>query len=316
MSETKPLRKLGLNQVFPSPTDVDGTAKKTNSVVAIHGLDTRSPTTWIAWKENGRPESGDVHWLKDEDMLPRVLPNSRIFTYDWNANIDHDAATQSLLGHADKLLNKLRIERAKDSKNRPIIFIASCFGGLLLAKALLLASEAFGDYQEIYQSTTGAVFLGTPFQGTNQGFCTAAHLRVAVAVSSGSETTKELLTYLRNEPNERGELDQLVERFCVMINHEQFIIPVVCFYETQETDFTKVIKDLPPEFVKGLGGHTAGILVPKSSACLQGKERHELSVRHSMLSKFARPDEDSFETVCYNLKDFVTKAEKRLRDRS
>lgn len=48
-------------------------------------------------------------------MLPAFLPNCRMLTYDWNANIDKDAETQSLLGHADKLLLKLSIERVKVS---------------------------------------------------------------------------------------------------------------------------------------------------------------------------------------------------------
>lgn len=48
-------------------------------------------------------------------MLPKFLPNCRMLTYDWNANIDKDAETESLLGHADKLLLKLSIEISKVS---------------------------------------------------------------------------------------------------------------------------------------------------------------------------------------------------------
>ena len=44
-------------------------------------------------------------------MLPSIIPRSRIFTYDWNANFDHTYATQSLLGHADALLHRLYMER-------------------------------------------------------------------------------------------------------------------------------------------------------------------------------------------------------------
>ncbi|RTE78459.1 hypothetical protein BHE90_007052 [Fusarium euwallaceae] len=249
-------------------------------------------------------------------MLPSVLPDCRILTYDWNANIDKDAATQSLRGHATTLLDKLHIDRDESGKNTPILFIASCFGGLLLAEALLLASDPFRNYQDIYHSTIGAIFLGTPFQGTHEGFCTAAELRVAVAVSSGAETAKGLVAFLKNEPDERGYLDQLVERFYFMINDKKLGIPVVCFYETQETDFTKVIKKLPSKFVKTLDGKKRGILVPKSSACLWGHEHHELSVRHTMLCKFSGPEEDSFKTVCYSLKRLVAEGEKRRQERA
>lgn len=106
----------------------------TPSIVAIHGLDTQSPRTWIAWKIDGDSSSGDVHWLKDETMLPAVIPNSRIFTYDWNASLDQTRSAQFLLGHATDFLSKLYMARLSEGNDRPIIFIASCFGGLLLAK--------------------------------------------------------------------------------------------------------------------------------------------------------------------------------------
>jgi len=131
-------RKFGLKQVFPdqnddsSETDID--------IIAIHGLDTQSPKTWVAWKD-GDPTSGEVHWLQDHNMLPNIIPNARIFTYDWNANFDSNPATDILLGHADGLLDRLHICRSKDTSNRPIIFIASCFGGLLLVKVRIPVAE-------------------------------------------------------------------------------------------------------------------------------------------------------------------------------
>lgn len=73
-----------------------------------------------------------VSWLSDSDMLPAALPEARIFTYDWNANYFKDAPVQTLLGHADTLL-KL-VSEGRGSQTRPIIFVASCFGGLILAE--------------------------------------------------------------------------------------------------------------------------------------------------------------------------------------
>ncbi|RSL89781.1 hypothetical protein CEP51_001076 [Fusarium floridanum] len=315
ISMEKP-RKLGLNQVHPDPTDIEETSKKRVIVVAIHGMDTQSPKTWIAYEKDGDPESGEVNWLKDKNMLPSVLPDCRILTYDWNANIDKGAATQSLRGHATTLLDKLHIDRDESGKSLPILFIASCFGGLLLAEALLLASDPFQNYQDIYHSTIGAIFLGTPFRGTHDGFFTAAELRVAVAIASGAETAKGLVAFLKSEPDERRYLDQLVERFYDMINNKKLGIPVVFFYETRETDFTKVIKKLPSKFVKTLDGKKRGILVPKNSACLWGHEHHELSVRHTMLCKFSGPEDVSFKTVCYSLKRLLVEGEKRRQERA
>jgi hypothetical protein len=65
-------------------------------------------------------------------MLPAAIPEARIFTYDWNANYFENAPVQMLLGHADNLLAHVIGEQG--STSRPIIFIASCFGGLVLAE--------------------------------------------------------------------------------------------------------------------------------------------------------------------------------------
>lgn len=74
------------------------------------------------------------------------------------------------------------------------------------------------------------------------------------------ETSNDLVRYLENEPSERGELDELVQRFCEMLAAEEFKFPIFCFYETQRTDFTKVIRNLPPEFLKLLDSDKKGIV--------------------------------------------------------
>jgi hypothetical protein len=65
-------------------------------------------------------------------MLPAAIPQARIYTYDWDANCFLAAPVQTLLGHADNLLALVAGERG--SRVRPIIFVASCFGGLILAE--------------------------------------------------------------------------------------------------------------------------------------------------------------------------------------
>ena len=91
----------------------DSTPANGASIIAIHGLDTQSPRQWVAWKQDGDPTSGEVHWLKDAHMLPQKIPSARIFTYDWNANIDQGAAADGLLGFADGFLNELHMQKYK-----------------------------------------------------------------------------------------------------------------------------------------------------------------------------------------------------------
>lgn len=66
-------------------------------------------------------------------MLPKAVPEARIFTYDWDASFFKDAPVQTLFGHATTLLNDL-VAEYRGAKIRPIIFVASCFGGLVVAK--------------------------------------------------------------------------------------------------------------------------------------------------------------------------------------
>ncbi len=65
-------------------------------------------------------------------MLPEAIPEARIFVYDWDANCFNDAPVKTLLGHGDTLLRLVAASRG--SELRPIIFVASCFGGLILAE--------------------------------------------------------------------------------------------------------------------------------------------------------------------------------------
>ncbi|XP_044720024.1 ankyrin repeats (3 copies) domain-containing protein [Hirsutella rhossiliensis] len=267
-------RKFGLNQVYPDQSD--GSIKTDLDIIAIHGLDTQSPGTWVAWKDDGDPTSGHVHWLQDQNMLPSVIPNARIFTYDWNANFDDNPATDLLLGHADALLDRLHICRFKDSGNRP----------------------PYSSHPALVVCCWSRHFTG---RGSHESFFTATQLRVVVAIHMRGDSSSELVKYLGNDAGGRGELDEIVQRFCEMVEDKEFKFPMVCFYETQPTDFTTVIRKLPPEFIKCLGSDNKGILVERHSACLQGPRRIGLDVRHAMLSKYAGPEDDAFKRVSTRL---------------
>ncbi|KAH8726766.1 hypothetical protein GQ44DRAFT_825709 [Phaeosphaeriaceae sp. PMI808] len=66
---------------------------------------------------------------------------------------------------AQRFLAALKRERRKDP-TRPMILIAHCFGGLVILKvALLDALEDRIKWRDIFESTAGIVFLGTPFRG-------------------------------------------------------------------------------------------------------------------------------------------------------
>lgn len=80
-----------------------------NSIVAVHGLDTSSPKTWLAYEKDGPPDirGHAFNWLSDADMLPTVVPKARIWTFDYNANYHSNAPVVDLLALGETLLRSL-----------------------------------------------------------------------------------------------------------------------------------------------------------------------------------------------------------------
>jgi hypothetical protein len=141
----------------------------------------------------------------------------------------------------------------------PILFLVALRAielTLSFLKALVRASEKFtsrGDkYNEILNCIVGVAFLGTPFQGSWNAGYTAAQLRIAAAIQTGSEHSQELVQYLgRGSEHRSSPLDELVQRFCEMTSHNYFKFKIVCFYETRATNFCAVLKRLPEGYAKG-----------------------------------------------------------------
>jgi len=234
MAESEGSRR-GLHQEWP-PLEKSTSPEIKIDIVAIHGLDTEAPKTWVAYEKEGDLNSRPVHWLKDEDMLPSVIPAARIFSYNWNANTFSDAAVDDLLGHANALLDKLHQQRCSGQQHRPIIFIASCFGGLLLSKALNLASASRSEYHDIVASTVGIAFLGTPFRGTPAASATVVRTRLASIV--GMTASDRLV---RDLDGKSGVFEDIVQTFSNLVHTWNSQIPIRCFYETLPTNVFRAV---------------------------------------------------------------------------
>ena len=91
-----------------------------SSIVAVHGLDTSSPKTWLAYEKDGPAEvrGRAFNWLCDDDMLPAVVPKARIWTFDYNANYHSNASVVDLLALGEMLLRNLSEVRTKVSSLR------------------------------------------------------------------------------------------------------------------------------------------------------------------------------------------------------
>ncbi|KAK4096674.1 hypothetical protein N658DRAFT_335672 [Parathielavia hyrcaniae] len=113
-------RGVHLGQVNPDKNEAD-----TNiDIIAIHGLDTKSPDTWT-WVDPSDP-TNTCNWLADPRMLPSRVGAARIFTCDWPADLLQPSGL---------------VQKTIEEENRPVFFIASCLGGIVLAKALVDAGK-------------------------------------------------------------------------------------------------------------------------------------------------------------------------------
>ncbi|KAF8509768.1 hypothetical protein BU17DRAFT_55925 [Hysterangium stoloniferum] len=132
----------------------------TRSIVAIHGLDGHRERSFTA--------SNGVLWLRD--LLPKSIPNARILTYGYDARTHGKNRSQQMLYDlSTNFMAKLSNFRVYTKTNRPLIFVAHSFGGIMLKNALIQAhldgDEHLSHHKAIASFTYGIIYLGTPHQG-------------------------------------------------------------------------------------------------------------------------------------------------------
>ena len=230
------MRGVSLVEVHPgdrkgTDTDID--------IIAVHGLDTKSPDTWI-WRSNNPDDSG-VNWLANEEMLPKRVGRARIFTCDWPANLLQESTSirKTMKEFARLLLagiQNMRIKYMKQpgaTENRPILFIASCLGGIILMEALVIADHDQSDYISLRRATGGIVFLATPFRGT--AFQDVANWAVPVLKARASLQHQVVTTLLDSVKGPTADLTERVGGFTRMCQDRHHPCRVFNFYEGEKT---------------------------------------------------------------------------------
>ncbi|KAM0804501.1 hypothetical protein BDR22DRAFT_878961 [Usnea florida] len=223
-----------LTQLFPKDNSI---ANTTIDVIAVHGIETQSPRTWTFYERDEEPRGRGTNWLCDEDMLPKVLPQARIWAYDYNSNCYSDNAQEiDILALGDTFLAILKEHQEQGIRERMLVFIGSCFGGIVIAQALVRAFRNRARYKRLIDSTVGVVFLGTPFRGT--GSTGIAQWLVLIRRFMGKETSESLLEGLREKDN---SLNNTIHEFAEMMIQKRDRIQICCFYETRQTQIAKAV---------------------------------------------------------------------------
>ncbi|KXJ84913.1 hypothetical protein Micbo1qcDRAFT_154579 [Microdochium bolleyi] len=312
----------GLVQVFDGSADTETDL----DVIAIHGLDTRSPDTWT-WRDRGQ-SSGPVNWLQDSAMLPSIVGRARIFTCDWPAQMLQKSIPTTLEESAEFLLQTMNHhleQNTQAGKDRPVFFIASCLGGIILIKALQLS-----DSPPLVTATRGIVFLATPFLGT--AFKDIPYLSLKAWGSFNDQSVSALMDYTR-EPT--PGLDELVCGFLDLQKDKHY--HVFAFWESHETSLLGKIhlawlfscraflvcriflvsslifypfSPLPLIFCLWLSGFRfcgPRQLVNESSARAQILERQRLNRSHVLMNKFRDPGCADYKQVASKIEEIVRK---------
>ncbi|OCL09319.1 hypothetical protein AOQ84DRAFT_404825 [Glonium stellatum] len=274
------------------------------SIIAVHGIETSSPKTWTAYEQDMDPKGRSFFWLKDTDMLPSVIKGARTWAFDYNSNYSHDAQRVRIDGLAETLLSCIKDKR-DDFESRKIVFIGSCFGGIVIAAALSAAAHETHDEQKkaIFKQTAGVIFLGTPLRGTRTAKF-AGWKNLVFGILGNDESSETLLKDLEEDSS---RLESLVADFgkLTIRNREQQGMEIRCFYETRTTKVSNAVSRMSPIKLEI-------ILVEKVFACLDCHEHIPLDVRHAMMNKYRGPEDPNFKLVCGRIKDVVEKTRTNL----
>lgn len=151
---------------------------------------------------------------------------------------------------------------------RPIIFVSHSLGGLVVANALSRQQGASVASQSLVANTRGAMFFGTPFEGSEK--------------ARWGSIGVQLLKVLGLQHN--GKLKELEERSVALSNitddFYKFLkirdrsdrpVEIACFFEEY------------PTYIKGA---KAGLVVEKQSASLKGVDPIPIPSTHSGMCKF------------------------------
>jgi hypothetical protein len=229
-----PQRGAHLRQVYPTKEDPeeDGLGSDID-IIAIHGLDTNSPDTW-KWRVPSNRKTGpgfEVNWLADPGMLPKVTGRARIFTCDWPADLRQQSSVPTTLHECAQSLRNSIAQHLKVNSRRPVLFIASCLGGIILIKALEIDNQHAKDNTDspsLTRATRGVVFLATPFRGT--AFKNMPGFLLKALSFLQDQTVTALIDYALGAT---PDLDELTKRLITLTKQHEY--NVFMFWEARNT---------------------------------------------------------------------------------
>jgi tetratricopeptide (TPR) repeat protein len=271
-----------------------------SSIIAIHGLGANPDTTWVREVKDKTGATRSIHWLKDKDMLPSLVPDAQIWTFCYNSKWLGEAPIHHLDSLGIQLLTLIHQNRPESSHQKPIVFIAHSFGGIILEEALTSAAIA-DQYKHILNATTGIIFLGTPFRGSTS--VEQASLIADAANVLGYDSSKTLLSSLTPTSQRLAELLSDFTKTAIAEN-----LRIVCFFEQVKT---VIVRNMGL-----LSRATKRIIVPKAQAILEVHPAIGLGTAHTDMNEFSGPDDNNYRLVSGQICETIACSQSILRSKS
>ncbi|KAL6717647.1 hypothetical protein ACLMJK_005562 [Lecanora helva] len=276
----------GIQEIHcPGNADID--------IVAVHGLNGDAYSTWTS-------DKGNVCWLSHQDLLPKYVPNARVLTYGYNANVipmrGRTTSADRILQHAQTLVQELVGERALEGRSEiPIIFLCHSLGGIIVKRALAYSisrtASKISHLHSMYTCTYGILFFGTPHLGSNK-----AHLLSNLQKMTSMTIPKKLLEcdsdLVRALEEDSEVLQNITDQFAPLMSR----FHIYFFWEQERTDL-KYTKDYI-------------VNEPSAAPILDDTERSGIAADHRNMVKFEGKDSPGFRTVVAAIRRYAQEAPK------
>ena len=293
MSKSKTSQPFGIHELYRSSEEpvVD--------IVAVHGLNGDAFKSWTT-------DDSNICWLNHPDFLQRYIPNCRILTWGYPANIvstrGRPSSSDYILQHAQTLIAHLQADRElAHASARPIIFVAHSLGGIVVKRALAysqiqsLARDA--PSAQIFTCTYGIVFFGTPHHGSGKANLLATLQKLSsIAVPKGLVHMESSLVKALRQDSET--LQNINDQFAPLMRSFRCMF----LWEQCRTDL----------------GYTHEYIVDQTSAapCLDGVDRSGIAADHRGMCKFSSSDDTGLKVVVAALMRYVEAAGRRVKVRT
>ncbi|RDL33755.1 uncharacterized protein BP5553_08123 [Venustampulla echinocandica] len=303
----------GLTEVY-QPQGGAETVQAVAHVVFVHGLFGHPRKTWTASLERSatlrlflivlslrgsgnstskstpqgrdggsdQDRGGDNKVFWPAALLPQVIPDSRIHTWGYDADVDRLRSPVSLNTvpqYAANVLSDIADLIEIDGNNLPLIFVAHGLGGIVVKAAINQSFETRGTRLSIVApAVRGVVFLGTPHRGSDS----VSIPEIAYNITRG----------VGRNPN--GKLLQALEKNSEILDrtHKSFLqkisgcpkLLVAAFREEMET--------------RKLFFFSTFVVKPDSATLgIANEEESSIPTNHSDMTKFGSSSDVGFKRV-------------------